>query len=263
MKLLHTLILVSFALMLSTLASAQTMEFRATQGRDGLAQAHMHGFNADVATSEETIWDQGGLYTYPSAAGQWKVSSSRVEDIDSATGAATVKITGLDSSYEEISETVTLNGQNAVITTNSYLRINQYEVLTAGSGGFNAGDVYLGTGTVTNGVPATKYAMITAQMNHALAAVYTVPANKWFYLTSLIATTFGNASQSLTIRLVVRPEGGVFRTHSKFLMFRSPISMAHDVPMRFEPKSDIEVRATASSGTIDASVEFGGILMGR
>ena len=73
------------------------------------------GFNPDINGTEETIWDAGGIYAYPSAATVMKVSSSSTNDTAVGTGARTILVQGLDGDYNEVQEIVTLNGQTAVI----------------------------------------------------------------------------------------------------------------------------------------------------
>jgi len=53
------------------------------------------GFNPDVQAVEETIWDHGGVYAYPSSAIQMTISSS------DATTNAVVSIVGLGAGYVE------------------------------------------------------------------------------------------------------------------------------------------------------------------
>ena len=60
-----------------------------------------------------------------SAATVLKVSSSSTADDEGSTGAETVELFGLDADYNEINETVTLDGQTAVNTTKEYLRIKK------------------------------------------------------------------------------------------------------------------------------------------
>ena len=62
------------------------------------------GFNPDVDDALETIWAQGGLYSYLSAATVLKVSSSSTADDEGSTGAETVELFGLDADYNEINE---------------------------------------------------------------------------------------------------------------------------------------------------------------
>ena len=152
----------------------------------GQIQAHsvvtIAGYNSDVDTAWEMITPVGDL-SYPAAALQMTVSSSSANDTSAGTGARTVLITGLDANYAIITETVTLNGQTAVTTTNSFLRINSMLVTTAGTGLANAGIIYIGTGTVTSGVPATIYNVISIGFNNTTSSQYTVPAGYTGYLT--------------------------------------------------------------------------------
>ena len=122
------------------------------------------GINNAVGTSFETIWTASSVYSYLAAASVLKISSGSADDASAGTGARTIRINGLDANYAEISETVILNGQTAVNTVNSYLRVSSLIVLTAGSGGVNAGILYAGTGTVTSGVPQNVFAQIEGNM---------------------------------------------------------------------------------------------------
>lgn len=132
-----------------------------------------------------------------------KLSSGSADDAAAGTGARTVQVTGLLSTYVEASETVILNGQTAVNTTNSYVAINKVEVLTAGSGGVNAGIVYAGTGTVTTGVPAVVNNAITVGANVSTSAFYVMPAKRNFKVNKLQIA----ASAAATLSLVVVEQG--------------------------------------------------------
>lgn len=205
------------------------------------------GFNAAVGTSEETVWDQGGIYAYPSSATVMKVSSSDNGDT------STVEISGLDSDYNEITETVTITGQTAVNTTNSFLRVFRAKV-TADE---PSGDIYVGTGTVTSGVPATKYAKITAGENQTLMALWTVPAGYTAYLyQGTISSGTTAANKFATTRLKVRPFGEVFQTKAIVTLHNSFVDFDFGVPVPITEKSDIEARALVSSGTDAISVTF-------
>ena len=218
-----------------------------------LSYKYKFGFNGAVGTTEETIWDQGGLYTWPSSASTVTISSDSVDDASAGTGASTVYIEGLDASYLEQSEVLTLNGQTAVTSTGTYLRVNRMVVRSAGSGETNAGVVYVGTGTVTAGVPANVWARISAGEAQTLMAVWTVPASKTAYFSKLVVSSFGNANTEVTVRLRARPNGEVFQTKDKFLITRGIAPYALDIPTPFAEKTDLHVTGTAGSGTIDLS----------
>ena len=213
------------------------------------------GFNPDVDDALETIWAEGGLYSYLSAATILKVSSSSTDDTAAGTGARTVEIFGLDGNYNEISETVTLNGQTAVNTTNSYLRINRGIVRSAGSGGQNAGVIYAGTGTVTAGVPANTYLSIAIGDNQTLMALWTVPAGYAAFLLQTdvtVATTQNN--KYCTAKLVARPYGEVFQVKDVFVKSQGSTTQVYSIPIRFDEKTDLEWRAIGDSAGADIAI---------
>jgi len=216
------------------------------------------GFNADVDDSLETVWAQGGLYSYLASASVLKVSSSSTADTSAGTGARTVELFGLDTNYDEINETVTLNGQTAVNTTKEYLRINRMVVRSAGTGTQNAGVIYAGTGTVTTGVPANKYATIAIGDNQTVMALWTVPRGYTAYLLQTditVATTQNN--KYCTVHLVARPNGEVFQIKDKFVKSESSVHQTYTIPLKFEEKTDIEVRAIGDSAGADIAISAG------
>ena len=214
------------------------------------------GNNTSVDDSLETIWSQGGLYSYLSAATVLKVSSSNTADTEAGTGARTVELFGLDADYNEINETVTLNGQTAVNTTKEYLRINRMIVRSAGSGGQNAGILYAGTGTVTDGVPANKYATINGVQgsNQSLMSLWTVPSGYTGFLTQYDISngTSTNTPAVCKVILSIRPFGEVFQSKDvKSLTNGMHVEETFSVPVVITEKSDIEVRGLSSSNSVD------------
>jgi len=159
------------------------------------------GFANSIGTTQQTITPAvaaGTQYAYLTAATTMKVSSSSASDTSAGTGARTLLLTGLNASYVVITETITLSGQTAVTTTNSFLRVLETKILTVGSGLAQAGTIYIGNGTVTSGVPATVYWRSEVDYNTAAFAGYTVPAGNTAFITSYTLT-----SQSTTANVNV------------------------------------------------------------
>lgn len=242
--------------------ASEPFELQVARGQvDGHKTLFKFGINGDVGTSAETVWAQGGTYAYPAAATVMKISSSSASDATAGTGARTVAIFGLDASYNEINETVALNGQTAVNTTNSFLRISRMYVVTAGSGETAAGTIYAGVGTVTSGVPATVYGMIAINANQTQMAFWTVPAGYTLYLTGVYYTS-GNTNPTAwtNFQLIQRPLGGVFRQQSSSRVAgNGDFVLDLHSPISFSEKTDIEVRAVASTSPSNVSAEFEGI----
>ena len=250
---------------ISRFGLTEPFNLQVARGQIGYHESiYKFGNNPEVADSVETVWAQGGLYSYLSAATVLKVSSSSTDDTSAGTGARTVQLFGLDGDYNEISEVVTLNGQTAVNTTQSYLRINRMIVRSAGSGGANAGIIYAGTGTVTTGVPANIYATVNGDgTNQTLMAIWTVPAGYTGYLMQYDVSngTTSNTPAVCKLLLVARPYGEVFQSKDvKSLTTGMHIENSLVVPIQFSEKTDIEVRAVSSSASvtfdISASLEI-------
>jgi hypothetical protein len=216
------------------------------------------GINTNVAQSAETVWIGSSDYSFPAAASVIKVSSSSANDTSAGTGARTVLIEGLNADYASVSETVTMNGQTAVNTTNSYLRVNRMLVLTAGSGGASAGTIYAGTGTVTSGVPAVVVNQTGSAANESESGFYTVPAGFTAYIYRYtIASGNATANAYSTFKLAIRPYGGVFGIKSYLIIpanntFECEAAFPNGVP----EKADIAVQAFTSSGTAICSTQL-------
>jgi hypothetical protein len=226
-----------------------------------LSPSYIHiykfGQNAVVGNSMETIWQQGGLYSYPPSASTMTVSSSDVNDTSAGTGARTILISGLNGDYNETSETITLNGQTAVTTVNSYIRMNRVLVLTAGSGGVNAGIIYVGTGTVTAGVPANIYTTINGDGNNqTLQAFWTVPAGytAYIYQTNISTGNSSNTPAVLKTVLVARPFGGVFNAKEVIVLTDGNHLQDYSFPIKLTEKTDVEFRAESSSASVNFNV---------
>ena len=208
------------------------------------------GNNEDINGSLETIWSYGGLYVYPTVATQMKVSSTSANDTSGGTGARTIVVSGLNATYDEVSETVVLNGQTAVLTTTTFIRVFRSFVVTAGTGATAAGTIYIGTGTVTAGVPATVYAQIVLGENQTLMALWTVPAGYTLYISrGTFSAASNNAAQYILSKFMIRPFNGVFRNVADVTVNSNVIPYDFEVPLAIPEKSDIEARGIALAGT--------------
>jgi hypothetical protein len=198
------------ATVISSITRQGTFEPFGLQVSRGQIQGHstviVFGYNPDVDTSEETIWPAGGLIPHPTVASVLKISSSDANDTSAGTGAQTVYIEGVDGNFNVVSETVELNGQTAVNTTNLYLYVNSFYVATVGSGGANAGNINAGTGTVISGVPAVLYDIIAIGYNQRTTGHYCVPAGFTGYMTEG-SISAGQASGSTSVTTFLKQHG--------------------------------------------------------
>lgn len=244
---------------ITQVGTSEVFELQVARGQiPGHTSLYKFGYNSDVDSLYETVWSQGGLYSYLASASVITVSSSSAADTSTGTGARTVTVVGLDPDYNQISEVVTLNGQTAVNTVNSYIRLTEATVDTAGSGEQNAGTIYGGTGTVTAGVPQTVYFAMVLGDNQTLKALWTVPANHTAYLqTALYAAATAQSGKFATVELVSRPFGSVFQVRDRFVLNTGSVDQFYNIPLRFNEKTDIEVRCKGNSSTANIAVSAG------
>lgn len=207
------------------------------------------GFNSVISNTEETIWDTGGIYTYPSSALAMTVTSAG----GATDEGITVLVQGLDTNYLEVSQEVTLNSSGTATTTQTFLRVFRAYV---------SGDTEP-TGNITIANGGTTYAQITDGDHQTLMAVYTVPAGKTLYLNrGSISSGTEISNKYITGRLVTRAQGKIFRTQAKVTLTNGFIDFDWEVPLQVTEKTDIEARAVASSAANTAvSATFEGILI--
>jgi len=211
----------------------------------GLVTGHKRifkfGYNGEIQNVEETIWDVGGLYAYPSSAVTMTATSSAGasdEDVE-------VTIQGLDTNYAELSETVTLNASGTATTTGSFLRV--YRAFVSSSSA-SSGNI-----SITNS--STTYAYISIADQQTLMAIWTVPAGYTAYLFQIDTTAFTIQNNKVaTIRMLTREVNSVFRTQNKFDLFAGSYHQDIICPQPLPEKTDIEFRAIADSSNADLRV---------
>jgi hypothetical protein len=229
----------------------------------GLIPGHsvvtVFGYNPDVDTSEESVWPDGGTVPHPTVASVLKVSSSDAADVSpSGTGARTVQITGLNANYFEVSETVVLNGQTAVNTVNSYLYVNGLTVTSVGSGGENAGNINVGTGTVTAGVPAVLYDMIAIGYNNRTTGHYCIPAGyTGFLVQGLFTAGQTSGSTAITGKLLIHsPDDNIVRVGAITTLNNGVVQYMFNYPTAIPEKNCIGATAIGSAANNSVSSMF-------
>ena len=194
------------------------------------------GHNESVGTAWESVNHHGGLATYLSSAERLQIASSDVKDDVVGVGARTLRISGLDGDYTEISETVDLDGTTNVLTDSSFLRVHTLTVLSVGSENKNAGDI-----TASNNADSAVLMLLGEEENESLCACYTVPADHTAYVVQAMATEA--SSKGSEFGFFVKPFGGLWYMKRTIVLLDSNIVLPMPVPMKLTEKTDIEIRA--------------------
>jgi hypothetical protein len=222
---------------------------QAAKGAYGRA-IYKFGFNSTISTDEETVWDAGGIYSYPtSAQSVTVVSSDAADDID-GTGAQKITIEGLDENWLPKTLEVDMDGTENTTVASTFMRVFRAYVSQAGSGEVNAGDISLSMG-------GTTVAQISQGQGQTLMAVYTVPAGFDAYITQWTFSSGASSSNKyLDGRLIIRSNEGIVRTKSRATIQNTSFIKDLAVATKVNEKDDIEIRAVTSSGTDAVSGTF-------
>jgi len=217
----------------------------------GTSVVNIYGYQPSVGTTFIPVWENTTTYTYPGSASTMLLYSSSASDT-----AVSVLISGLDASYNNLSETKVLtNGTTGVTTANSYLRINTIAV----TGSNNA----VGTLYLSNAGKTTTYAQITVGNGKNQAMIYTVPNGYTFYLTRVNAYTnqVGNLSSSYcTYRVFTQNNSGLIT-----ILLQAPFGNSYTsyrvAPRAYAAKTDIQWQANTPSSTAAVGIAVEGILI--
>ena len=135
------------------------------------------GHNPAAATGGEDVWGGGGTYAfYPTTAQTMEAVSSDNDDNVGDTGARLLLVFGLNSSWDEVSEYVTLTGTTPVALNHTYIRMYRAVVISVGSSESNEGNIQVretGAGDIG--------AYIAAGDGQTQQAIYTIPRGKTGY----------------------------------------------------------------------------------
>ena len=214
---------------------------------EGVSYIEKFGRQSDITNGTTvTLWDGVGLYQYLTAPSVLTVTSDETEDNPAGPGAQTVELQGLDADYNLITETIPLGATGTL----EFLRVFRAKVATAGSYGTNWGNISIDDGTnvaIIDGGPNNG-----PGVGQTFMCVYTVPAGKTAYLTQW-AVSSGKQNADTLATFVVRPFGGAFNTKDVVEIQANNYIKDYKVPLKFDEKTDIEVRAYSDNGSSAAS----------
>jgi hypothetical protein len=230
---------------------------------EGYSTVNKFGRNPDVDTTSapEDIWGGAGLYTgFPvNTLEPVEALSSSASDAAAGTGLRTVVIQGLNGDWAETSETITLNGTTPVQSVNSYRRVHTMRGETAGSGGFNVGEITIRHATTE----ANVFLVMQIGTNQSGSSAYTIPAGYTGYLMASSGAIRGGATASADCVFAVRSFGGIFRYRRPFAISSGySLNETLVVPIGFAEKTDIVIRCTdTSANNIEVTAGYDLILV--
>lgn len=204
------------------------------------------GYNGSISSTEESLWGHSNAYPWSS----WGAGGTLSCVSTSASDTGSLHIIGLRASdWVEIEEDITLNGLTPVVTTNSFIRINNLHYSNTTS---NVGEVDVNRNGVTVG-------HLEPGFGQAQMAQYTVPAGHTAYILSGSAN-MGKGNDG-TGKFKYRTYGSNFQTAMTFLLYQSTFNYDFKAPLALPEKSDIDVTMIASNANTPATCAYSMIII--
>ena len=214
----------------------------------GVSGLSISGYNADVGTSYVPLWNGTTSYTYLNTATQLTVWSTSASDTN-----VSVLISGLDSNYAPITETIVLtNGVTGVTTTQSFFRVNNMSLTRTP---MNVGVIKCG-----NNGKTTVLCTIEAAAGRSQQTIYTVPAGYTFFLTQSNWYTNNTGNNTGLYRSWTQSPTGVVNI---VLVFPFPVNYnsLKVVPRAYAEKTDIQWQVSSKSGAAAVGGQIEGYLI--
>jgi len=183
--------------------------------------------------TNEAIWQSGGDYTgFPTQDETVSLVSTEIADT------MNVVVSGLDSNFNALTETVTMTGTDAAVTSNTFTRVNR---LYISSGASNTGVITANHSTTT----ANVFATIQIGQGQSQVLAFTVPNNCIGIIKTIrigLARTGGLAGSALVSLRARQPEETGFRV-KKIQNVTTSEAWYHEYygGIRFPAKTDIKV----------------------
>ena len=220
----------------------------------GHSVVSIFGYQSSVTTTAIPVWENATTYTYITSASTLTLVSTSASDDTSAK----ILISGLDSSFNPISETLALNGTSGVTTVNSYFRVNSLLMVSPGT------SQTTNAGVITLKQSSNIVAQINTGIGKSQSTIYTVPAGYTFYLDLAEVNTSNSYTGAGIFTYKVQAINNV--TGVKLNVLQQPFvaiyvaNRASD-PFAYTEKTDIQWQLVTSTGTLAAGIIVTGKLI--
>jgi len=221
----------------------------------GYEAIQIAGNNPSVGTSFEDTWDPGGTFVYPTSEETWEIFSDNANDTSGGTGARSVLINGLDDSYIEQTEVITMNGISIVTTTRTdWFRITSVLVISSGSSQTNEGNITLrvsGGGSIRS--------LIQTNLSRTFNGFFTVPSNKTLIVQQQIIRIPKNEDITLRNNFLIDGTNTFINGGDIYIYQDQSTSLFTSLPA-FTEKTDFRVLVKSTNLSVNINFLVEGIL---
>ena len=235
---------------ISRMGTIEPFDLQVGRGQiTGHQSVFLFGFSSSITNvAFIPAWENTSAYTYPASAVAMSVASTSESDTTNQ-----IIVVGLDSNYDVITETVTLNGTTDVVTTKLFFRVNQVDVV------FGSANP-VGVVTVKNG--GVTYGQIAIGIGQSNMSVFTVPAGYTLHGDHVAAWSSTSVTSGVfaTFRALAVSPGGTTYVVSQ-APFVNTFEFDATYPFNFVEKTDIQFQFKSSGAGLQIGTIFEGVLI--
>ena len=226
-------------------------------------QISIGAHNFTIGSTRFTLVDGDYDVFFPSVAGAIQLSSTDAADTGAGVGAQTVRVVGLDGNWDQVEETITMNGQAASLASvGTFLRVNRLEVIAAGNTNQNVGTVYcsvFGTG-LGSGVPVSsiQHSMFETQcLSHT--GVHSTPRNTKVFFHDFLMSNDAAASKAVELIIRIRTDPSLVFKLFAHNHFNTQLNMNFRSYNTVPERSDILIEAETPTGSVSCHLFINGL----
>lgn len=207
---------------------------------------NIFGYNSLVGLDFIPLWENSTTYTYPTSNLVMTAVGANTADVGMV-----YLIQGLDSNFDKIQTTFTLNGTTPVVIDKPFFRINNVVAISGNE-----------VGNITIANNGTTYASIHNGAGKNQASIYSVPRGYDFFLYRIDAFSatalsnkycvFRNTTRSTDSNTILRVAQSTFVNN---------MNIMRRFPFKYSEKVDIQFQAKSSSQTNEIGIFCEGILV--
>jgi len=168
------------------------------------------------------------------------------------TGAAVIKLFGLDDNYDELSEYVVMATAASVATVGTYLRVFRAMVILSGSSNVNEGNI-----AIKDNADAVLLAQITALKGQTQMALWTVPDGYTAYINGFYGSS-SVAAKATEVMLFVKNVGESWQLKKPILLNSSGAQIVIEPALQVLQRAEVVIRANAAAGSGIVAAGFDG-----
>ena len=207
---------------------------------------NVFGYNSNVATDFIPLWENNVEYTYPTSNLVMSAVSSNTTDIG-----VVYLIQGLDSNFDKVQTTFTVNGTSPVVIDNPFFRINNVVSISGSE-----------VGNITIANSGTTYAKVLAGTGKNQASFFTVPRGYEFFFYRIDAFSATALSNKYCIfRNVVGSSLANTVLRVAETTFINNMNIMRRSPFKYSEKVDLQFQAKSSSQTNEVGIFSEGVLV--